>query len=43
MAGEKARSELHKNAACCFGHLLKAALYKRVAVQLLNFHPPNHS
>ena len=42
MSGKKARWELHKNSASCFEQVLRAAVYKRVVVQPLTFHLPNH-
>ena len=42
MRGEKARWELHKDAACCFEQILEAAPYKTAVVQPLASHLKNH-
>ena len=39
---EKARWELHKNAACYFQQILEAALCKTAVVQLLTYHFANY-
>ena len=42
MPGEKARWELHKNAACCFEQILEAAPYKTAVVRPLTSYLINH-
>ena len=42
MPGEKAKWELHKDAAFCFDQILEAALDKAPAVWPLTSHPQNH-
>ena len=39
---EKARWELHKDAAYCFEQILKAATYKAAGLRLLTTHHTSH-